>query len=95
MPIRPLHDRLIVKADEEKEVSDGGIIIPDMAKEKPVEGTVISAGKGRMTDEGELVPMEVKAGDRILFSRYAGSEIKVNDEPFLIMREEDVLGVLE
>jgi chaperonin GroES len=92
--VRPLHDRVIVKRIEEEEKSTGGIIIPDAAKEKPQEGRVTAAGPGRHED-GKLVPLDVKAGDRIIFSKYAGTEIKLNDEEHLIMREDDILGIIE
>ena len=95
MKIRPLHDRLIVKRLDEEEKTKGGIIIPDSAKEKPFEGEVISVGKGRKTEDGKVVALDVKAGDRILFSKYAGSDIKIDDVEYLIMREEDVLGIIE
>jgi chaperonin GroES len=93
--IRPLQDRLLVKRLEEHEVKKGGIIIPDTAKEKPQEGQVIAVGPGRLADDGKRIPMEVKAGDKILFGKYSGSEVKVADEEHLIMREEDVLGILQ
>jgi chaperonin GroES len=94
--IRPLADRLIVKRLEELEQkSAGGIIIPDAAKEKPQEGKVIAVGKGRVNDDGKVLPLDVKAGDRILFGKYSGSEIKIDGEEHLILREEDVLGVVE
>jgi len=95
MKIRPLHDRILVKRVEEQEVKKGGIIIPDTAKEKPQEGKVIAAGNGKVTDEGKKIPLDVKAGDRILFGKYSGSEVKVEDEEYLILREEDVLGIIE
>jgi len=95
MKIRPLHDRILVKRVEEQEVRKGGIIIPDTAKEKPQEGKVIAVGNGKVTDEGQKIPLDVKAGDRILFGKYSGSEVKVEDEEYLILREEDVLGILE
>jgi len=95
MKIRPLHDRILVKRLEEKEVKKGGIIIPDTAKEKPQEGKVIAVGGGKANDEGKKVPLDVKAGDRILFGKYAGSEVKVEDEEYLILREEDVLGIID
>jgi len=95
MKIRPLHDRILVKRLEEQEVKKGGIIIPDTAKEKPQEGKVIAVGTGKVNDEGKKVPLDVKAGDRILFGKYSGSEVKVEDEEYLIMREEDVLGILD
>ncbi len=93
--IRPLMDRILVKRLEEKEVKKGGIIIPDTAKEKPQEGAVIAVGPGRLGDNGKRIPMEVKAGDKILFGKYSGSDVKVADEEHLIMREEDVLGILQ
>ena len=95
MKIRPLHDRILVKREEEKEVKKGGIIIPDTAKEKPQEGKVIAVGNGKVNDEGKKVPLDVKAGDKILFGKYSGSEVKVEDEEYLILREEDVLGILD
>jgi chaperonin GroES len=93
--LRPLHDRLLVKRIEEEEVRRGGIIIPDTAKEKPQEGKVIAVGSGKLNDEGKKIPLEVKAGDRILFGKYSGSEVKIDDEEYLILREEDVLGILD
>jgi chaperonin GroES len=93
--IRPLQDRLLVKRVEEHESKKGGIIIPDTAKEKPQEGEVIAVGPGKLDDHGARIPMEVKVGDKILFGKYSGSEVKVADEEHLIMREEDVLGVLQ
>ena len=93
--IQPLGDRLIVKAVEPKEVKKGGIIIPDTTKEKPQEGEVLAVGKGKVADDGKLIPMEVKAGDRVLYGKYSGTEIKINDEEYLIMREEDVLGIVK
>ncbi len=95
MNLRPLHDRILVKRVEEKETVKGGIIIPDSAKEKPQEGEVIAVGHGKKTDEGKVVPMDVKAGDRILFGKYSGSEIKMDNQEYLILREEEVLGVIE
>jgi chaperonin GroES len=95
MKIRPLHDRILVERLEEKEVRKGGIIIPDTAKEKPQEGKVIAAGTGKLNDEGKRLPMDVKAGDRILFGKYSGSEVKLDDKEYLILREEDVLAILE
>jgi len=95
MKVRPLHDRLIVKRLEEEEKTKGGIIIPDTAKEKPFEGRVIAVGDGRIKDDGTKIPMEVKKGDRILFARYAGSDVKINGEDHLIMKEDDVLAVIE
>ena len=95
MKIRPLHDRLLVERLEEKEVKKGGIIIPDTAKEKPQEGKVVAVGNGKVTDEGKKVPLDVKAGDKILFGKYSGSEVKIDDKEYLIMREDDVLAILE
>ena len=95
MKIRPLHDRILVKRLEEQEVKKGGIIIPDTAKEKPQEGKVIAAGNGKVGDDGKKIPLDVKAGDRILFGKYSGSEVKLDDKEYLIMREEDVLAILE
>ena len=95
MKIRPLHDRLLVERLEEKEVKKGGIIIPDTAKEKPQEGRVIAVGNGKVTDEGKKIPLDVKAGDKILFGKYSGSEVKIDDKEYLIMREDDVLAILE
>ena len=92
--VRPLHDRVIVRRVEEEEKTKGGIIIPDTAKEKPQEGEVIAVGPGRQ-DDGKVIPLDVKKGDRILFGKYSGTEIKLDGEEHLIMREEDILGVLE
>jgi chaperonin GroES len=95
MKIRPLHDRVLVKRVEEKEVVKGGIIIPDSAKEKPQEGKVIAVGGGKVGDDGKKIPLDVKAGDRILFGKYSGNEVKIEEEEYVIMREEDVLAILE
>jgi chaperonin GroES len=95
MKIRPLHDRLLVERLEEKEVKKGGIIIPDTAKEKPQEAKVIAVGNGKITDAGKKIPLDVKAGDKILFGKYSGSEVKIDDKEYLIMREDDVLAILE
>ena len=95
MKLRPLQDRILVQRVEEKATTKGGIIIPDTAKEKPAEGKVIAAGNGKLSDDGKRVPLEVKKGDRILFGKYAGTEVKIEGEEYLIMREEDVLGVVE
>jgi len=95
MKIRPLQDRVIVKRVEEEEKTKGGIIIPDSAKEKPAEGKVIAVGKGKIGEDGKLQPLDVKPGDRILFSKYAGTEVKVDGQETLIMREDDILGVIE
>ena len=95
MKIRPLQDRLLVERIEEEEKTKGGIIIPDTAKEKPQEGRVIAVGRGKTTDEGKQIPMSVSAGDRILFGKYSGTEIKLDGTEHLIIREEDILAVLE
>jgi chaperonin GroES len=95
MKIRPLQDRMIVKRIDEEEKSKGGIIIPDTAKEKPMEGVVIAVGKGKKTDEGKLIALDVKEGDRVLFGKYAGTEVKIDGQELLIMREDDILGILE
>ena len=94
MKIRPLHDRVVVRRLEEKEVLKGWIVIPDTAKEKPQEGEVLAVGNGKILDNGTKVPMEVKVGDRILFGKYSGSEVKIDGEELLIMREDDILGIL-
>lgn len=93
--IRPLHDRLIVDRIEESDQQIGGIIIPDTAKEKPQQGKVIAAGKGKVKDDGSITPLDVKAGDTVLFGKYAGQEIKLDGVEYLIMREDDVLGVID
>jgi len=95
MKIRPLQDRVIVQRVQEEERTKGGIIIPDTAKEKPQEGKVVAVGKGKANDDGKITPLDVKVGDRILFGKYSGSDIKIDGEEFLIMREDDILGVLE
>ena len=95
MKIRPLQDRLIVKRLEEETKTKGGIIIPDTAKEKPIEGKVIAVGKGKVADDGNLIKMEVKVGDKVLFSKYGGNEVKIDGQEYLIMREDDILGVIE
>ena len=95
MNVRPLQDRILVRRVEEVEKTRGGIIIPDSAKERPLEGNVIAVGAGKRTEDGTLVKLDVKAGDRILFGKYAGTEIKIDGEEHLIMREEDILGVIE
>ena len=95
MKIRPLQDRVIVKRIAEEEKTKGGIIIPDTAKEKPQQGKIIAVGKGKVNDDGKLMPLDVKVGDKVLFAKYSGSEVKLDDEEHLIMREEDILGVLE
>ena len=95
MGIRPLQDRIIVKRLEGEEKTKGGIIIPDAAKEKPIEGKVIAAGNGKVLEDGKVRPLDVKKGDKVLFSKYAGTEIEIDGEEHLIMREEDILGVIE
>lgn len=95
MNIRPLNDRLLVKRLEEEETTAGGIIIPDSAKEKPAEGEVVAVGPGKANDSGERVALQVKAGDRVLFSKYGGTDVKLDGEDYLIMREDDILGVVE
>lgn len=95
MKIRPLHDRVIVKRVEEEEKTKGGIIIPDTAKEKPVEGKVIAVGNGKLLDNGTLQPLEIKKGDKVLFGKYAGTEINIDGEEHLIMREDDVIAIVE
>lgn len=95
MKLRPLQDRILVQRVEEEAKTKGGIIIPDTAKEKPAEGKIIAVGNGKVSDEGKRIPLELKKGDRILFGKYAGTEVKVDGEEYLIMREDDVLGVVE
>ncbi len=95
MKIKPLHDRVLVKRLAEEEKTKGGLIIPDSAKEAPAEGKVIAVGHGKRDEKGSLVPMDVKAGDRVLFSKYGGTEVKIEGEEHLIMREEDILGIVE
>ena len=95
MKIRPLQDRIIVKRIEEEETTSGGIIIPDTAKEKPQEGEVIAVGKGKVGEDGKVQPLDVKKGDKVLFSKYAGTEVNIEDVEHLIIREDDVLGVVE
>jgi len=93
--VRPLHDRVIVRRLGEEEKSAGGIIIPDTAKEKPVQGEVVAAGKGKIMENGDVRPLDVKTGDKVIFSKYAGTEIKLDGEEVLMMREDDILGVIE
>jgi len=95
MKIRPLHDRILVQRLEEEEKTQGGIIIPDTAKEKPIEGKVIAVGNGKILENGEVKPLDVKEGDKVLFGKYAGTEVRIGGEEYLIMREDDVLGVIE
>lgn len=95
MNIRPLHDRIIVERLEEETTTAAGIIIPDSAKEKPQQGTVIAVGKGKVTEDGKVLPLDVKKGDKVLFGKYAGTDIKLEGKEYLMMREDDVLGVVE
>lgn len=95
MKIRPLQDRIIVKRIKEEEKTKGGIIIPETAKEKPSEGEIVAVGKGKVLENGTVLPLDVKVGDRVLFSRYGGTEVKIEGEEHLIMREDDILGVIE
>jgi len=95
MKIRPLNDRVLVQRMEEETKTKGGIIIPDTAKEKPAEGKIVAAGNGRLGEDGKRIPLEVKKGDRVLFSKYGGTEVKVGGEEYLIMREDDILGIIE
>ena len=95
MNIRPLHDRVIVKRVEEEKTSPGGIVIPDSATEKPVEGEVIAVGTGKLLDSGELRKLDLKKGDRVLFGKYSGTEVTVSGEEYLVMREDDIMGVIE
>jgi len=94
MKVRPLHDRVIIKRVEEQETVRGGIIIPDTAKEKPQEGEVVAAGTGKRLENGQIIPLEVKAGDRVLFGKYSGTEIKLEGEELLILREDEILGII-
>ena len=93
--IQPLGDRVLVKPLEQKEVKKGGIIIPDTAKEKPQEGEVVAVGKGKVSDDGKVLPMDVKPGDKILYGKYSGNEIKIDDEEYLIMHQDDILGIVQ
>jgi chaperonin GroES len=95
MKVRPLHDRILVKREEEGEEKVGGIIIPDTAKEKPQRGKVVAVGNGKVTEDGKKIPLDVKSGDRILFGKYSGNEVKIDGDDYLILREEDVLAILE
>jgi len=95
MTVRPLNDRILIKRIEEKETVKGGIIIPDSAKEKPQEGEVVAVGNGKKTEEGKVIPLDVKKGDRILFGKYGGTEIKIEGEEYLILREDEVLGIID
>ena len=93
MSVRPLHDRVLIRRIEESETISGGIIIPDSAKEKPQEGEVVAVGSGKRLEDGKILPLEVKAGDRVLFGKYSGTEIKLDGEEFLILREDEILGI--
>jgi len=95
MKIRPLHDRVIVRRIEDERKTPGGIVIPDTAAEKPMQGEVVAVGNGKANDKGEIRPLDVKAGDRVLFGKYAGTEVKVEGEDLLVMREDDIMGVVE
>jgi chaperonin GroES len=95
MNIRPLHDRVIVKRLEEERTSTGGIVIPDTAAEKPMKGQVVAAGPGKLSDEGRLRPLDVKAGDKVLFGKYSGTEVKVDGQDLVVMREDDIMGIIE
>jgi chaperonin GroES len=95
MSIRPLHDRVLVAREKEQETTTGGIIIPDTAKEKPIKGKVVAVGNGKVLENGQVRPLEVKKGDRILFGKYSGNEVKVDGEELLILREDDILGIIE
>ena len=94
MKFRPLHDRVLIKVLDSEEKTAGGIIIPDTAKEKPIEGKIVAVGIGRVGDDGKRIPLEVKEGDRVLFGKYGGTEVKIEGEEYLIMREDDVLGII-
>jgi chaperonin GroES len=95
MNLKPLHDRILVQRVEEESKTKGGIIIPDTAKEKPAEGKVVAVGNGRLGEDGKIIPLEVKANDRVLFGKYSGTEVKIEGEEYLIMREDDILGIIE
>ena len=95
MNIRPLHDRVVVRRLEQETTSPGGIVIPDSAKEKPVQGEIIAVGKGKIAENGDVRPLDVKVGDKVLFGKYSGTEIKLGNEEVLVMREEDIMGVIE
>ncbi len=95
MNIRPLHDRVVIRRQEEETTSPGGIVLPDSAAEKPIQGEVIAVGNGKILDNGEVRPLDVKVGDKVLFGKYSGTEVKLGDEEVLVMREEDIMGVIE
>ncbi len=93
--IRPLYDRIVVRRDKEEEVKKGGLVIPDTAKEKPQQGVVLAVGKGRVAEDGKIIPLDVKAGDKVIFGKYSGTEYKRNGEELVILREDDILGIIE
>ena len=95
MKVRPLHDRVVVRRIEQEEMSPGGIVIPDSAKEKPIQGEVVAVGNGKILENGDVRPLDVKVGDKVLFGKYSGTEVKMGDEEMLVMREEDIMGVVE
>ncbi|MCX7909951.1 MAG: co-chaperone GroES [Ignavibacteria bacterium] len=95
MNLTPMHDRVIIKPSQPEEVTKGGIIIPDTAKEKPMQGEVIAVGPGKMTEDGKLIPLTVKVGDKVLYGKYSGTEVEINGEQFLIMRESDILAIIK
>ncbi len=95
MKIRPLHDRVIVRRLEEERKSPGGIVIPDTAKEKPIQGEIVAVGQGKLLEDGKVRPLDVKVGDKVLFGKYSGTEVKIGNEELLVMREEDIMGVIE
>lgn len=95
MNLSPLHDRVIIKPSQPEELTKGGIIIPDTAKEKPMQGEVIAVGPGKMTDDGKIIPLTVKVGDKVLYGKYSGTEVEINGEQFLIMRESDILAIIK
>jgi chaperonin GroES len=94
LSVRPLHDRILVRRTQEEEKTAGGLFIPDTAKEKPQRGEIVAAGKGRVTEDGKVLPLEVKVGDKVLFGKYAGTELKLDGQEYLMMREEDILGII-
>jgi chaperonin GroES len=94
MKVKPLHDRVLIKRMEEEEKTKGGIIIPDTAKEKPIQGKVVAVGKGKVTEDGKVIPLEVKAGDKVLFGKYSGTEVKIDGDEHIIMREDDILAIV-
>ncbi len=95
MNIRPLHDRVVIKRMEEERTSAGGIVIPDSATEKPIRGKIVAIGKGKLLENGDIRPLDVKVGDNVLFGKYSGTEVKIEDEEYVIMREDDIMGILE